>query len=175
MDAAVMPHVRCQRRASPAPRPRLQPGEFHADAGDAEDGRAVVADQPAREADQDRREGRQPRPLRYVSDGRGGGAAADVRRNPVADRATAGTTRAGMRATEQMRQTTPEVRPDAGRATRFSATARSTGVLTACRARGTRFTVAPRRPMGRSSPHNDSESGECRINQFLNGNEMPEI
>jgi hypothetical protein len=35
--------------------PGLQSRQFHADAGDAEDGRAVVADQPAREADQDRR------------------------------------------------------------------------------------------------------------------------
>ena len=40
------------------------------------------------------------------------------------------------------RMTTAEVRPDAGRATRFSASTRSIGVLTACRARGTRFGVA---------------------------------
>ena len=33
----------------------LQSRQFHADAGDAEDRGAVVADQPAREADQDRR------------------------------------------------------------------------------------------------------------------------
>jgi hypothetical protein len=38
-------------------------GKFHADAGDTEDGGAVVADQLAREADQDRRQGREPRPL----------------------------------------------------------------------------------------------------------------
>ena len=37
-------------------------------AGDAEDGAAVVADQPAREAHQDRREGRQPRALRHVAE-----------------------------------------------------------------------------------------------------------
>ena len=55
-------------------------GNFHADAGDAEDGGAVVADQPAREADQDRRQGRQPRPLRHVPDGRGCGVATDVHR-----------------------------------------------------------------------------------------------
>jgi len=40
-----------------APRAGLQPRQFHADAGDAEDRGAVVADQPAREADQDRRQG----------------------------------------------------------------------------------------------------------------------
>ena len=49
-----------------------------AKAGDAEDGGAVVADGPAREADQDRREGRQPRPLRHVPNGRGGGAAREM-------------------------------------------------------------------------------------------------
>jgi hypothetical protein len=40
-------------------------GKFHADAGDAQDGTAVVADQPAGEADQDRRQGREPRPLTW--------------------------------------------------------------------------------------------------------------
>jgi hypothetical protein len=124
----------------------------------------VVADQPAREADQDRREGRQPR--RYVTFQI---AEVGVPRQMFAEilsriarlRAPPVPACAGMRATGQMRQTTPEVRPDAGRATRFSATARSIGVLTACRARGTRFAVAPRRPKGRLSPHNDSESGGC--------------
>jgi hypothetical protein len=41
----------CQRRPSSAPRTGLQPRQFHADAGDAQNGRAVVADQPAREVD----------------------------------------------------------------------------------------------------------------------------
>src|SRR6185369_15416901 len=36
-------------------------------------------------------EGRQPWALRHVSDGRGRGAAADIRRNSVADRPAAGT------------------------------------------------------------------------------------
>jgi hypothetical protein len=77
-----------------APRSCLQPRQFHADARDAEDGGAVVADQPAREADQDRREGRQPRSLRHLPDGRGGSAATDVRRHPVANRGPSGTARA---------------------------------------------------------------------------------
>jgi hypothetical protein len=47
--------------------PRLQPRQFHANAGDAQDRRAVVADQLAREADQDRRQGGQSRPLRPSS------------------------------------------------------------------------------------------------------------
>src|SRR6202040_4167595 len=40
---------------------------------------------PAREADQDRHQGRQPCAGRYVSDGRSRGAAADVPGDPVAD------------------------------------------------------------------------------------------
>ena len=47
----------------------------------------------AREADQDRREGRQPRTLCHLPDGRGRGVATDVRRHPVADRPAPSTTR----------------------------------------------------------------------------------
>ena len=57
MDAAVLPHIRCQRRPPSITRARLQPCQLHADAGDAQGGGTVVADQPAREADQDRRKG----------------------------------------------------------------------------------------------------------------------
>jgi hypothetical protein len=53
-------------------------------------------DRPGREADQDRCERRQPRVLCDVSDGRGRGAPAEVRRNPVADRPAKLTARAGM-------------------------------------------------------------------------------
>src|SRR5262245_7967653 len=45
----------------------LQPRQLHADAGDAPGGGAVVAEQPTREADQDRCQGRQPRPLRAAT------------------------------------------------------------------------------------------------------------
>ena len=54
VDPAVMPHLRCQRGAPSVHAPRVQFEEFDADAADAEDGAAVVADQPAGEADQDR-------------------------------------------------------------------------------------------------------------------------
>jgi len=60
-------------------------------------------------------------------DGRGRGAAIDVRRNAVADRLLACAANRRMRRLGQMQQTTPEVRPDAGRATHFSTSARSTG------------------------------------------------
>ena len=77
----------------------------------------VIADQPAREADQDRREGRQPRPLRYVSDGRGSGTATDVRGYPLAHRAAAVTASTSMTGRlGQMRQTTTaEMRLDQGK------------------------------------------------------------
>ena len=53
-------------------------------------GRALVADDAAREAGQDRRQGRAPRPLRGVPAGRGGGAAGAVRRDPAPDRSSCG-------------------------------------------------------------------------------------
>jgi hypothetical protein len=46
-------------------------------------------------ADQDRREGRQPRTLRDVPDGRGRGIATDVRRHLVVDRPAGSATRSG--------------------------------------------------------------------------------
>jgi hypothetical protein len=67
--AALMPDLRRQRGASPAPCAGLQSRQLHANAGNAEGGGAVVADQPAREADQDRGEGRQPRSLHHLPDG----------------------------------------------------------------------------------------------------------
>src|SRR5271168_1491951 len=111
MDSAVMPFFCRQRRPPSAPRACVQPWQLHADAGDAKDRGAVVADQPAREADQDRRQGRQPRALRYVSDGRSRGAAADVPGNPVADRPTADTARPSMMGLwrRKARRTTAEV------------------------------------------------------------------
>ena len=99
MDSAVVPYLGRQRRSPSAPCARLQPRQLHADARDAEGGGTVVTDQPAGEADQDRRQGGQPRPLRYVPNGRGRGAATDVQRNPVADRPAAGAARAGMTGT----------------------------------------------------------------------------
>jgi hypothetical protein len=87
---AVMPFLRRQRRPSSAPRTGLQPRQFHADAGDAQNGRAVAANQPAREVDQDRRQGGEPRPLRHVPIGRGRRVAADLQAYPDAHRPTAG-------------------------------------------------------------------------------------
>jgi hypothetical protein len=120
VDAAVMPFLRRQRRPSSAPRAGLQAWQFHADACDAQDGGTVVADQPAREADQDRRQSRQPWPLRHLPNGRGRSVAPDAG-TPVADRPAAGTARASMRsAAGQMRKgTTAEVSLDQGKSYEF--------------------------------------------------------
>jgi len=53
-------------------------GQFLADAGDAGTYEWLVADHPQGEADQDRRQGGEPRPLHLVPDGRGRNPAADV-------------------------------------------------------------------------------------------------
>jgi hypothetical protein len=102
--------------------------QLHAHAGDAEDGAAVVTDQPAGEADQDWRQDRQPRALRHVADGRDCGVAADVRRHPVVDRPATDVARPCMRARRhQTRQaTTAEMRLDTAKSARFSGPVAST-------------------------------------------------
>ena len=70
MDAAVMPFLRGQCRPPSASCACLQPRQFHSSAGDAQGGGAVVTNQPARQADQDRCQGRQPWPLRQLPNGR---------------------------------------------------------------------------------------------------------
>src|SRR5262249_27644674 len=61
VDGAVVPDVRGQRRAAPTSCARLQSGQFLADAGDARDDQGLVTDKLEGEADQDRRESREPR------------------------------------------------------------------------------------------------------------------
>jgi hypothetical protein len=86
------------------------------------DGEPVVADQSARETDQDWREGRQPRALCDLPTRRGRGVAADVPGDLVTDRPVAGA--AGTSVTGRERQmletTTAEVCPDGGQATSSS-------------------------------------------------------
>ena len=68
---------------------RLQSRQLLAHAGNARPDQGLVADEPEGEADQDRREGRQPRPLRRIPDGRGRHSKADVPGDSAADRGTA--------------------------------------------------------------------------------------
>src|SRR6516162_3609299 len=76
VDATVVPNVCRQRGAAPASCARLQPRQFPAHAGDAG-------------ADQDRREGSEPRPLCYLPDGRGRHPTANVPGDFAAHRGTA--------------------------------------------------------------------------------------
>ena len=66
------------------------------------------ADQRAREADQDRREDREPPLLSHIPDDRGRGIAADVRRNPVVDCPAPGVTSVGMKSAGSDARTTTQ-------------------------------------------------------------------
>ncbi len=79
VDEALLPHV--QRQPSPVAVVcvGLQPGQLPAAARLAETGAALVADDPAREADQDRGQGDAAREVRDVPVGRGGRHAELVR------------------------------------------------------------------------------------------------
>ena len=70
VDAAVVPLVRRQRRAAPASCARLHSRKFPTEPGDARTDQGLVADELEGEADQDRREGSEPRTLCRLSDGR---------------------------------------------------------------------------------------------------------
>ena len=67
-----------QRRAAPASCARLQSRQFPAHAGDARANQGLVADELEGEADQDRRESGEPRPLCCLPDGRGRHPTANV-------------------------------------------------------------------------------------------------
>ncbi len=85
---AAMSDVRRQRRPSPASRVGLQSCQFPAYAGDAGADQRLVADEPEGKTHQDRREGREPRPLCRVPDGRGRHPSESVRRHPTVHRGT---------------------------------------------------------------------------------------
>src|SRR5499427_4433106 len=74
----------CQTFAANAVRLQL-----HAHAGDAGADQGLVADESEGQADQDRREGRQPRPLCRLPDGRGRHPTANVPGDSAADSGTA--------------------------------------------------------------------------------------
>src|SRR5215813_364847 len=99
VDAAVVPDVRGQRRAAPTSCARLQSRQFLADAGDARADQGLVTDKLEGEADQDRRESREPRPLCRLPNGRGRHPTANVPGDFAAHRGTAAaaTTSAGAR------------------------------------------------------------------------------
>ncbi len=95
LDAALLPRLRAQRGPAPAVRARLQSRQLPAQPRAARRRGAMVALDPTREAREDRRPDRAPRPLPRVPAGRGGGAARPVRRDPAPDRPLARTARCG--------------------------------------------------------------------------------
>src|SRR5262245_53439123 len=117
VDAAVVPDVRGQRRAAPASCARLQSRQFPAHAGDARADQGLVTDKLEGEADQDRCEGGEPRPLCYLPDGRGRHRTANVPRDFAAHRGAtaAATTSASVRRSMSciQEQPTEGVRPNA--------------------------------------------------------------
>src|SRR5499426_3626229 len=117
VDATVVPNVRRQRGAAPASCARLQPRQFPAHAGDAGADQGLVADESEGQADQDRREGSEPRPLCYLPDGRGRHRTANVPRDIAADRGAtaAATTSASVRRSMSciQEQPTEGARPNA--------------------------------------------------------------
>src|SRR6516165_1524859 len=97
VDEAVVPSVPGQRGALAVVRPGLQPGERATAAGAAAVDPQLEPDGPAREADQDRGEGRDAREVRRVPVGGGGGAPAAVRGACGADRPVAAGSSLGVR------------------------------------------------------------------------------
>jgi hypothetical protein len=110
VDAAVMPDVRRQSSASAASCIGLQSRQLLAHAGDAGTDQGLVAVEPEREADQDRRQGHQPWPQHCLPDGRGRHSQATVPGDFAADcRAAAeAAARTSMRLPMVMRSTAPD-------------------------------------------------------------------
>src|SRR5438309_10994362 len=97
VDTAVVQDVRGQRRAAPASCARLQSWQLSPHACNT--GAGLVADELEGEADQDRREGGEPRTLRRLPNGGGRHPTTNVPGDSAADRGTAAapTTRASMK------------------------------------------------------------------------------
>jgi hypothetical protein len=125
------------------------------------------AQQPGYPGDvsQDRCQGRQPRPLRDVSVGRGRGFAADVRGNPVADRPATSAACASMSGagSDDAPATTAEVRPGAGKAAFQCASVESTSWFARLLRMRSAIYCCPKRPNGRSWPRTARKPGNVGL------------
>src|SRR5215510_3719908 len=99
VDTAVVQDVRGQRRAAPASCARLQSWQLSPHACNTGADQGLVADDLEGEADQDRREGGEPRTLCRLPNGGGRHPTTNVQGDSAADRGTtaAATTRASMK------------------------------------------------------------------------------
>src|SRR6516164_4957843 len=100
VDTAVVQDVRGQRRAAPTSCARLQSWQLSPHACNTGADQGLVADELEGEADQDRREGSEPRTLYRLPNGGGRHPTTNVPGDSAADRGTtaAPTTRASMKA-----------------------------------------------------------------------------
>src|SRR5262245_43518702 len=89
VDATVVPNVRRQRGAAPASCAPIVHRQCRTHAGDAGGDQGLVTDKLERQADQDRREGSEARPLCYLPNGRGRHPTANVPGDFAAQRGTA--------------------------------------------------------------------------------------
>src|SRR6516162_946345 len=99
VDTAVVQDVRGQRRAAPTSCARLQSWQLSRHACNTGANQGLVADELEGEADQDRREGGEPRTLCCLPNGGGRHPTTNVPGDSAADRGTtaAATTRASMK------------------------------------------------------------------------------
>ena len=170
---AVVPHDAGQHRSASTPRPGLQHGQLPAHPGaSARDG-TMVADVAARKGGQDRGQGRRPRALHHIPDGRGRRAARSVQGYPGNDRRPALPTGRAMlmrASTKALLPPTGEVRPKIGPSAQTGAWAASGDASRARLLQRSRRgsgqcghvcqTAAPDWQMGRLS-------GECRFNKGI--------
>jgi hypothetical protein len=89
MDPAVLQVLLGQRGPSSTSRTRLQSRQFPSHVGDPRSDQGLVADEPQGKADQDRGEGRKPRPLCRLPYGGSSDPKKPLRRRPAAHRRTA--------------------------------------------------------------------------------------
>src|SRR6267143_668139 len=171
VDTAVVQDVRGQRRAAPASCARLQSWQLSPHACNTGADQGLVADELEGEADQDRREGGEPRTLCRLPNGGGRHPTTNVPGDSAADRGTtaAATTRASMKrliVTRVQAQSTGGMCPDASENSQISPST----IVRAARAAGSHPHLASVLLQGRKSariftPVRES-SGESRLELF---------
>src|SRR5260221_10054364 len=163
VDTAVVQDVRGQRRAAPASCARLQSWQLSPHACDTGADQGLVADGVEGEADQDRREGGEPRTRGRLPNGGGRHPTTNVPGDSAADRGTtaAATTRASMKrliVTRVQAQSTGGMRPDASENSQISPST----IVRAARAPGSHPHLASVLLQGRKSANIHASSGVIR-------------
>lgn len=145
---------------------RYRECQLHADVGAAAERGTLVIDDAARQARQDRRQGRAPRPVRHVPAGRDGRSEYSVRRDPAANRRTAAETSATMTRSIVGVSGCPitgQMRPERTRDNRFGSIPALSWVRPRPSALGNRATVERRQAKDYDFRPRRPASGMCRI------------